>query len=161
MADADSEDSSALAAAVRPATGSHRFVSAKVLIRIVAAVLVLLLILTLLGIFLVRRSFPTTDGDISLPGLDAEVSVTRDDAGIPTIEASTSHDLFMAQGFVHAQDRFWEMDFRRHVTAGRLSELFGESQFGTDSFIRTLGWRKVAEAEVAALDDKTRAYYEA
>lgn len=161
MADADSEDSGALAAAVRPPSASHRFVSKKVLIRIVAAVLVLLLILSLLGIFLVRRSFPTTDGDISLPGLDAEVSVTRDDAGIPTIEASTSHDLFMAQGFVHAQDRFWEMDFRRHVTAGRLSELFGESQFGTDSFIRTLGWRKVAEAEVAALDDKTRAYYEA
>ncbi|SDT08548.1 penicillin amidase [Brevibacterium sandarakinum] len=161
MADADSEDSGALAAAVRPPSASHRFVSKKVLIRIVAAILVLLLILTLLGIFLVHRSFPTTDGDISLPGLDAEVSVTRDDAGIPTIEASTSHDLFMAQGFVHAQDRFWEMDFRRHVTAGRLSELFGESQFGTDSFIRTLGWRKVAEEEVAALDDKTLAYYEA
>ncbi|MCF2587912.1 penicillin acylase family protein [Brevibacterium sp. UCMA 11752] len=161
MADADSEDSSALVEAVRPPSGAHRFVGAKVLIRILAAVLVLLLILTLLGVFLVQRSYPTTDGDISLSGLDAEVSVTRDESGVPTIEASNSHDLFMAQGFVHAQDRFWEMDFRRHVTSGRLSELFGESQFGTDKFIRTLGWRKVAEAEVAALDDKTRAYYEA
>ena len=161
MADADSEDSSALVEAVRPPSGAHRFVGAKVLIRILAAVLVLLLILTLLGVVLVQRSYPTTDGDISLSGLDAEVSVTRDESGVPTIEASNSHDLFMAQGFVHAQDRFWEMDFRRHVTSGRLSELFGESQFGTDKFIRTLGWRKVAEAEVAALDDKTRAYYEA
>ncbi|SMX64324.1 penicillin acylase family protein [Brevibacterium antiquum] len=161
MADADSEDSSALVAAVRPPSGAHRFVSAKVLIRVLAAVLVLLLVITLLGVFLVRRSFPTTDGDMSLPGLNAEVSVTRDESGVPTVEASNSHDLFMAQGFVHAQDRFWEMDFRRHVTSGRLSELFGESQFSTDSFIRTLGWRKVAEAEVAALDDKTRAYYEA
>lgn len=161
MADADSGDSSALVAAVRPPSGAHRFVSTKILIRILAAVLVLLLIITLLGVFLVRRSFPTTDGDISLPGLNAEVSVTRDDSGVPTVEASNSHDLFMAQGFVHAQDRFWEMDFRRHVTSGRLSELFGESQFSTDSFIRTLGWRKVAEQEVAALDDKTRAYYEA
>lgn len=161
MADADSEDSSALVEAVRPPSGAHRFVGAKVLIRILAVVLVLLLILTLLGVFLVQRSYPTTDGDISLSGLDAEVSVTRDESGVPTIEASNSHDLFMAQGFVHAQDRFWEMDFRRHVTSGRLSELFGESQFGTDKFIRTLGWRKVAEAEVAALDDKTRAYYEA
>ncbi|GAA1952256.1 penicillin acylase family protein [Brevibacterium antiquum] len=161
MADADSEDSSALVEAVRPPSGVHRFVGAKVLIRILAAVLVLLLVLTLLGVFLVQRSYPTTDGDISLSGLDAEVSVTRDESGVPTIEASNSHDLFMAQGFVHAQDRFWEMDFRRHVTSGRLSELFGESQFGTDKFIRTLGWRKVAEAEVAALDDKTRAYYEA
>lgn len=161
MADADPEDSSALVKAVRPPSGTHRLVSAKVLVRILAAVLVLLLILTLLGVFLVQRSYPTTDGDISLSGLDAEVSVTRDNSGIPTIEASNSHDLFMAQGFVHAQDRFWEMDFRRHVTSGRLSELFGESQFGTDKFIRTLGWRKVAEAEVAALDEKTRAYYEA
>ena len=161
MTDADSEDSNALVAAVRPPSGAHRFVSAKVLIRILAAVLVLVLILTLLGVFLVRRSFPTTDGDISLPGLNGEVSVTRDDSGVPTVEASNSHDLFMAQGFVHAQDRFWEMDFRRHVTSGRLSELFGESQFSTDSFIRTLGWRKVAEKEVAALDDKTLAYYEA
>ncbi|TSI17955.1 penicillin acylase family protein [Brevibacterium aurantiacum] len=161
MADADPEDSSALVKAVRPPSGAHRLVSAKVLVRILAAVLVLLLILTLLGVFLVQRSYPTTDGDISLSGLDAEVSVTRDSSGIPTIEASDSHDLFMAQGFVHAQDRFWEMDFRRHVTSGRLSELFGESQFGTDKFIRTLGWRKVAEAEVAALDEKTRAYYEA
>ncbi|GAA2028295.1 hypothetical protein GCM10009720_05130 [Yaniella flava] len=51
--------------------------------------------------------------------------------GIPTVTAETSHDLFMAQGFVHAQDRFWEMDFRRHMTAGRLSELFGASQLDT------------------------------
>lgn len=161
MADADSEDTSALVAAVRPPSGTYRFASRKVLIRIVAAVLVLILVLTLFGVFLVRRSFPTTSGSMSLPGLDSAVAVTRDEAGVPTIEAGNAHDLFMAQGFVHAQDRFWEMDFRRHVTAGRLSELFGESQFGTDSFIRTLGWRKVAEAEVEALDEKTLGYYEA
>lgn len=161
MADADSEDTSALAAAVRPPSDSYRTVGRKVLIRIIAAVLVLILALTLFGVFLVRKSFPTTSGSMSLPGLNSAVTVTRDDAGVPTIEASTAHDLLMAQGFVHAQDRFWEMDFRRHVTAGRLSELFGESQFGTDSFIRTLGWRKVAEAEVVALDETTLGYYEA
>src|SRR5699024_1732239 len=68
---------------------------------------------------------------------------------------------FLAQGFVHAQDRFWEMDFRRHVTSGRLSELFGESQLCTDTFIRTLGWRKVAEQEVEQLDETTLGYYRA
>ncbi|GAA1841709.1 penicillin acylase family protein [Brevibacterium marinum] len=162
MAAADAEHSGDLEAAIRPSSSAaHRFVSAKVLIRIVAVLLVLLLVLTLCGVFLVRSPFPTTEGEISLPGLDGEVSVTRDDAGIPTIEASTAHDLFMAQGFVHAQDRFWEMDFRRHVTSGRLSELFGESQFELDSFIRTLGLRKVAQQEVAALDETTRGYYEA
>ncbi|MET0726328.1 MAG: penicillin acylase family protein, partial [Leifsonia sp.] len=68
---------------------------------------------------------------------------------------------FMAQGYVHAQDRFWEMDFRRHTTAGRLSELFGESQVGTDTFIRTLGWRETAEKELDLLDPVTLSYYQA
>ena len=77
------------------------------------------------------------------------MSVQRDVLGVPTITAETTHDLFSAQGYVHAQDRFWEMDFRRHVTSGRVSELFGSSQLGTDRFLRTLGWRVIAEQEVA------------
>src|SRR5699024_4549107 len=89
------------------------------------------------------------------------VTVQRDESGVPTITAENSHDLFFSQGFVHAQDRFWEMDFRRHLTSGRLSELFGESQVGTDSFLRTLGWHEVAEQEVKALPDEVRAYYDA
>lgn len=152
---------SPLLRAFRPPSGSHLSVSAKILIRILAGILVLVLILTLLGIYFVRRSFPTTTGELSLPGLEAPVTVSRDASGIPTVEADTAHDLFLAQGFVHAQDRFWEMDFRRHVTSGRLSELFGESQIGTDTFIRTLGWRRVAEAEVRNLDPTSLGYYEA
>ncbi|MCU1635148.1 MAG: penicillin amidase [Cryobacterium sp.] len=109
----------------------------------------------------VTRSFPTLSGELRVPGLGAAVTVYRDNAGIPLIEAKTAQDLFMAEGYVHAQDRFWEMDFRRHVTAGRLSELFGESQVGTDSFIRTLGWRAVAEAEVDLLDPVALGYYQA
>ncbi len=114
-----------------------------------------------LGWWTVQRSFPTTEGRIDVPGLLAGATVHRDDAGIPTIVAETDRDLFFAQGYVHAQDRFWEMDFRRHVTAGRLSELFGESQIATDAFVRTLDWRGVAEQEFAALDESSRAYYEA
>ena len=157
----DEKESSALLKVFRPSSGSHLSVSARVLLRVLAGVLVLALILALIGVFLVRRSFPTTDGEISLPDLDAPVTVHRDESGVPTIEAETAHDLFLAQGFVHAQDRFWEMDFRRHVTSGRLSELFGESQLGTDTFIRTLGWRKVAEQEVEQLDETTLGYYRA
>ena len=96
-----------------------------------------------------------------MAGLENPVSVQRDVLGIPTITADSTHDLFYAQGYVHAQDRFWEMDFRRHVTSGRVSELFGESQLGTDSFLRTLGWRVIAEQEVAAMDPTVLAYYEA
>lgn len=109
----------------------------------------------------VFRAFPDTEGALEVAGLEQSVTVQRDERGIPTITAETSHDLFMAQGFVHAQDRFWEMDFRRHMTAGRLSELFGASQLDTDKFLRTLDWHGIAEQEIAALPDRERAYYEA
>ncbi len=102
-----------------------------------------------------QRPFPQTEGAISLPGLDADVDVLRDARGVPTIVADTTYDLFYAQGFVHAQDRFWEMDVRRHITAGRLSEMFGDSQVETDTFVRTLGWREVAEAELGQLNVET------
>lgn len=133
--------------------------------RALAIGLVALLTLTLaaagFGVFTVTHSFPQTAGTIEIEGLDATVSVQRDASGIPVVTATTAHDLFLAQGFVQAQDRFWEMDFRRHVTAGRLSELFGKSQLETDTFIRTLGWRHVAEQEVELLDPESLAYYEA
>src|SRR5699024_3780580 len=64
-------------------------------------------------------------------------------------------------GLVHAQDRFWEMDFRRHMTSGRLSELFGASQLDTDKCLRTLDWHGIAEQEIEALPDRERAYYDA
>lgn len=161
MAAADADVPSPLESAMRPPDGTHLSLSMKAVLRVVAALVVLLLIAVLLGIGVVRRSFPTTDGTLSIPGLDSQVVVTRDASGIPRIEADTARDLFLAQGFVHAQDRFWEMDFRRHVTAGRLSELFGASQYRTDAFIRTLGWRRVAEEEVARLDATTLSYYQA
>ncbi len=92
------------------------------------------------------KSFPQVDGDIQLDGLDAAVDIYRDDMGVPHIYATTAHDLFFAQGFVHAQDRFWQMDFWRHVGSGRVSEMFS-SEVETDAFLRTLGWRVTAEQE--------------
>ena len=68
-----------------------------------------------------RRSFPKTDGEIKLAGLKGPVDVYRDGLGIPHIYASTTHDLFFAQGYVHAQDRFWQMDFWRHTGSGPVS----------------------------------------
>ncbi|MEV8479700.1 penicillin acylase family protein [Streptomyces sp. NPDC051173] len=95
----------------------------------------------------VRASFPETSGTLQLKGLSGQVKVARDGNGIPQIYADSAEDLFRAQGFVQAQDRFWEMDVRRHLTAGRLSEMFGEGQVETDAFVRTMGWRKVAQEE--------------
>ncbi|MDX6262898.1 MAG: penicillin amidase [Kribbellaceae bacterium] len=118
----------------------------------------LLLVVAGTGVFVVRHSFPGYDGTVELTGLDADVEVVRDGNGIPQIYADKPGDLFAAQGYVHAQDRFFEMDFRRHVTAGRLAELFGKDALETDKFVRTLGWRRVAEKELALLTPTTRQY---
>src|SRR5439155_22468905 len=64
--------------------------------------------------------------------------------------ASTPHDLFFAQGYVHASERMWQMEIFRRIGAGRLAELFGASQIDTDRLVRTLGWRRAAERDVAA-----------
>ncbi|BDZ55939.1 penicillin acylase family protein [Agromyces marinus] len=134
---------------------------AKVLVVLLASVLVLGAAAVGYGWWTIQRSFPTESGRIAVPGLQASVTVYRDDAGIPQLVAETDHDLLFAQGYVHAQDRFWEMDFRRHVTAGRVAELFGESQVATDAFIRTLNWRGIAEQEYEALDADARTLYDA
>ncbi|MGO4593390.1 penicillin acylase family protein [Leifsonia sp. 2TAF2] len=127
---------------------------------VVAVLLVLVVVAGGIGVWTVTRSFPQTSGSVDVPGLTQPVTVYRDDAGVPQLYASTADDLFRAQGYVHAQDRFWEMDFRRHVTSGRLSEMFGASQVPTDTFIRTLGWRRVAEQEVKLLDPTSLRYYQ-
>ncbi|MEV7678129.1 penicillin acylase family protein [Streptomyces sp. NPDC088341] len=109
------------------------------------------------GVGTVRASFPQTTGSIQLKGLSGPVDVRRDSYGIPQIYANSDEDLFRAQGFVQAQDRFWEMDVRRHMTAGRLSEMFGAGQVKTDAFLRTLDWRGVAQREYdTQLSDETK-----
>lgn len=130
--------------------------------RLLVIVLVLALVAgigygTYWSVSTVRASYPQTNGTIHLTGLDSNVDVKRDSYGIPQIYADSDADLFRAQGFVQAQDRFWEMDVRRHMTAGRLSEMFGSGQVETDSFLRTLGWRKVAQEEYdTVLSDETK-----
>ena len=131
------------------------------LLAVIAAVVVIAVVAGFFVAWTISRSLPQTSGTVELDGLSETVSVQRDASGIPTITADSSGDLFYAQGFVHAQDRFFEMDFRRHVTSGRVAEMFGESQVATDMFLRTLGWRDVAEEEVAAMDETTLGYYQA
>ncbi|MCQ6555684.1 penicillin acylase family protein [Streptomyces sp. C10-9-1] len=136
-----------------------------------ARLLVLVLVLALVAgvgygaywsVGTVRASFPQTTGSLEVEGLDGTVEVKRDAYGIPQIYADSDEDLFRAQGFVQAQDRFWEMDVRRHLTAGRLSEMFGSAQIETDAFLRTLGWRNVAQEEYdTRLSPETKKYLQA
>jgi penicillin amidase len=108
-----------------------------------------------------RKSFPMVEGEIQIPGLDGEVRIFRDAYGVPHIYATTHHDLFLAQGYVHAQDRFWQMDFWRHQGAGRLSELLGKPMLETDRFLRTLGWERIAEQELELLGEEELGILEA
>ncbi|WP_423465343.1 penicillin acylase family protein [Promicromonospora sp. MS192] len=129
-----------------------------------AVVVVLVLVaLTTFGWFTARRPLPELSGEVQLEGLGSDVRVSRDAQGVPQIYADSAEDLFRAQGYVHAQDRFFEMDYRRHVTAGRLAELVGnnEDAIQADMVIRTFGWRHVAEEEFNVLDDSTRQYLQA
>ncbi|PWI45980.1 penicillin acylase family protein [Streptomyces sp. ICBB 8177] len=120
--------------------------------RLLVLVLVLLLVAGIgygsyWSVSTVRASFPQTTGTLQLKGLSGTVQVMRDAQGVPQIYADTPQDLFRAQGYVQAQDRFYEMDVRRHFTEGKLSEMFGASQVSNDAFIRTLGWQQVAQQE--------------
>lgn len=135
--------------------------------RLVAITVVLLLVAGIgfgafWGVSTVRASFPQTTGSLKLQGLTNPVDVRRDANGIPQIYADTDEDLFRAQGYVQAQDRFWEMDVRRHMTAGRLSEMFGKSEVKSDAFLRTLGWHHVAQKEYdTKLSPSTKKYLQA
>ncbi|PYX78497.1 MAG: penicillin acylase family protein, partial [Acidobacteria bacterium] len=91
-----------------------------------------------------RRALPQLDGHLKVTGLSAPVTVTRDRHGVPTIEAANLEDLFIAEGYVTAQDRLWQMDAMRRFAAGELSEVFGEGQLPHDRLQRILGLRAVA-----------------
>lgn len=128
---------------------------------VVAVLVVVLVAGTVLGVGLTRRSFPQVAGELVLAALDSTVEVVRDEQGVAHIYADTAEDLFRGQGYVAAQDRFFEMDLRRHITAGRLAELVGESGLESDRVIRTMGWRDVAEQELLLLDSEARRYLSA
>lgn len=116
--------------------------------RILLTLVVLLLAASGFVAWTVRRSFPQVDGELSVAGLERPVSIHRDSWGVPHIFGETDHDIFFAQGFVHAQERFWQMDFWRHIGSGRLSEMFGPGQMETDIFLRSLGFAAIAEREL-------------
>jgi penicillin G amidase len=121
------------------------------------AVLAILFSLAGAGTYLyLRQSLPKTAGEVELAGLGAAVEVLRDRHGIPHIYASSLEDAHFALGFVHAQDRLWQMEMNRRIGSGRLAEVLGPDALDTDRFMRTLGLRRVAEANLAHYDAETR-----
>src|SRR6266498_529461 len=107
------------------------------------------------------KSFPKIDGEIQLAGLDGPIDIYRDKMGIPNIYAATQQDLFFAEGYVHAQERFWQMDFYRHIGEGRTAEMFGKSSVDNDKFLTTLGWRETTAKEYESFSPETKTILEA
>jgi penicillin amidase len=108
-----------------------------------------------------RASLPIIDGPAALAGLDAAVTIERDEAGVPTITGRTRADLARALGYVHGQDRFFEMDLMRRAAAGELSALLGPSLLKEDRVLRLHRFRDVAARVVARADANSRALLEA
>ena len=125
-------------------------------------VVLVLLLLGAVGVWTtVRGSLPDLEGDRALAGLGAPVTVERDSAGVPTITASTRADAARALGYVHAQERFFQMDLLRRVPAGELSALLGEATWATDSTLRAHRFRARARRSVEALSPRERAVLDA
>jgi penicillin amidase len=121
------------------------------------AVLLFLFFLAGAGAYLfLRQSLPKTEGEVELAGLGAAVEVLRDRHGIPHIYASSLEDAHFALGYVHAQDRLWQMEMNRRIGSGRLAEVLGASALDTDRFMRTLGLRRVASENLRRYDAETR-----
>jgi penicillin G amidase len=110
-----------------------------------------------LGLLILRASLPQTTGNLALPGLEHPVRVIRDAHGVPSIVAANRHDLYIALGFVHAQDRLFQMDMQRRLGAGRLAEVVGDAAIASDRFMRTLGLYRHAAASVNAVSPDFRA----
>ena len=127
----------------------------RLLLRLVLALAVLLAGAIGAGYVYLRQSLPQTTGELRLAGLSAPVQILRDRYGIPHIFAEREEDAMFALGFAHAQDRLWQMEMNRRVAAGRLAEILGSGALETDRFLRTLGVRRVAEANLRQLDAQT------
>lgn len=124
--------------------------------RISIGVVILALLLPA-GAVLLRfhRPLPVVTGEIAIDGASAPIEILRDRYGIPHIRAANRLDAIFALGFVHAQDRLWQMEIQRRAASGRLSEALGPAALPTDRFMRTIGFARSARGARASLDGAT------
>ena len=133
----------------------------KIALRVFSVLILVILLAVAAGYAWLRQSLPQLEGSLTLSGLKAPVEIVRDRHGVPHIYAGSAADAYFALGFVHAQDRLWQMEMNRRTGSGRLSEALGAATLDADKFLRTLGIRSVAEATLKSLSDETRSQLDA
>ena len=133
----------------------------KMILRAFLALALLFALAAAAGYAWLRQSLPQLEGTLTLSGLMAPVEIVRDRHGVPHIYAGSVEDAQFALGFVHAQDRLWQMEMNRRIGAGRLSEAIGAAALDTDKFLRTLGARRAAEATLKRLSAEARGQLDA
>src|SRR5713226_9776401 len=106
--------------------------------------------------FVMRRPLPRYKGEVHLPGLHESVEVITDRYGVPHIYAQNEDGLFFAQGYVHAQQRLWQMELNRRIGSGRLSEIFGEIALEADRFTRRLGMHRAAASAAEQVPEHSK-----
>jgi penicillin amidase len=116
----------------------------RLIARASALVAVCLALAALTAFACVRRSLPDVDGSVTVNGLSAPIDIVRDSDAIPHIFAATVPDALFGLGYVHAQDRLWQMEFQRRIGHGRLAEIFGAAAVPQDRFLRTVGFGRAA-----------------
>ena len=122
-------------------------------------VLLVLIVLIVAGLWFYSWTFhPTYDGELELENISEDVTVYFDDIGVPHINAENQKDAYTALGYVHAQDRLWQMELMRRIAPGRLSEILGSKLVETDMFFKGLGIEENASDAIAKLDQNSEAY---
>jgi len=120
--------------------------------------LILLLLLISFGWIYSKMHQPNYSGELELKNLSEEVTIYFDAIGVPHINAQNQKDAYLALGYVHAQDRLWQMELVRRIAAGRLSEVFGKELLSVDQFFSGLGIEEAANKTIASLDKSSQAY---
>jgi penicillin amidase len=125
----------------------------RAILKTVAALVLIAAVTGAAGYHYLRRSLPDMDGTITVGGLSAPVDIIRDADAVPHIVAANKLDGLFGLGYVHAQDRLWEMEFQRRIGHGRLSEVLGAATLPQDRFLRTVGFGRAARAAWASTPD--------
>ena len=116
-------------------------------------------VLLFIGVWLFTKTLhPTYNGELELANISDKVTVYYDEVGVPHINAENQKDAYTALGYVHAQDRLWQMELIRRIAAGRLAEVFGKELVRTDKFFSGLGIEEAASVTIENLDKNSEAY---